>query len=162
MNMKIKIFKRLFLSDFCFYRFNSETRLTFVETLWSLSALETCLQQLLTRFKPEVINHRLWIHHFYPIIPILVNLEPVVIQKFIKSNGPKAFICRTVWRKEKNPFSWVITNKADFYSEDRLPEQQKYITNPNIMNTCTIVNTCRGKYVEETTPYIKNILKYLH
>jgi len=85
-----------------------------------------------------------------------------VIQKFIKSNGPKAFICRTVWRKDKNPFSWVITNKADFYSEDRLPEQQKYITNPNIMNTCTIVNTCRGKYVEETTPYIKNILKYLH
>lgn len=30
------------------------------------------------------------------------------------------------------------------------------------MNTCTIVNTCRGKYVEETTPYIKNIMKYLH
>lgn len=28
------------------------------------------------------------------------------------------------------------------------------------MNSCTIVNTCRGKYVDETIPYIKNILKY--
>ena len=28
------------------------------------------------------------------------------------------------------------------------------------MGSCTIVNTCRGKYVEETTPYIENIIKY--
>ncbi|KAL4442889.1 hypothetical protein ABPG74_010778 [Tetrahymena malaccensis] len=88
--------------------------------------------------------------------------EPTVIQKFIKSNGPKAFICRTVWRKDRNPYCWIITNKSDFYSEEKIPEQQKYITNPNIMNSCTIVNTCRGKYVDETVPYIKNILKYLH
>ena len=28
------------------------------------------------------------------------------------------------------------------------------------MGSCTLVNTCRGKYVEETVPYIENILKY--
>jgi len=50
------------------------------------------------------------------------SLEATVIQKFVKSNGPKAFICRTVWRKDKNPFCWIITNKADYYSEEKLPE----------------------------------------
>ena len=30
------------------------------------------------------------------------------------------------------------------------------------MNSCTIVNTCNGKYVDETLPYIKNILRYLN
>lgn len=29
------------------------------------------------------------------------------------------------------------------------------------MGSCTIVNTCRGKYVDETVPYIENILRYL-
>lgn len=36
------------------------------------------------------------------------------------------------------------------------------MTNPRVMGSCTIVNTCRGKYVEETVPYIQNILSYLH
>ena len=58
--------------------------------------------------------------------------ELCVIQKFVKSNGPKAFICRTVWRKEGNPFCWIITNKVDFYKEDNKPEVQRYITNPRI------------------------------
>lgn len=30
------------------------------------------------------------------------------------------------------------------------------------MGSCTIVNTCRGKYVDETIPYVKNIITYLH
>ena len=55
-----------------------------------------------------------------------------VIQKFVKSNGPKAFICRTVWRKDKNPFAWIITNKSDFFKEDAKSEVQKYITNPRV------------------------------
>ncbi|EGR32819.1 lmbr1-like conserved region family protein, putative, partial [Ichthyophthirius multifiliis] len=88
--------------------------------------------------------------------------ETTVIQKFIKSNGPKAFICRTVWRKGRNPYSWIITNKCDFYSEEKIPEYQKYITNVNVMNSCTIVHTCKGKYVDETIPYIHNILRYLY
>ena len=56
-----------------------------------------------------------------------------MLQKFIKSNGPKAFISRTVWRKDANSYSWIITNKADFFKEEDGPEIRRYITNPRIM-----------------------------
>lgn len=84
-----------------------------------------------------------------------------MIQKFIKSNGPKAFIVRTVWRNDRTPYSWIITNKHDFYTTAKIPEIQKYCTIPAIMNACQIVQTCRGKQVEETAPYLANIVKYL-
>lgn len=29
------------------------------------------------------------------------------------------------------------------------------------MNACTIVQTCRGKQIEETAPYLLNIVRYL-
>lgn len=87
--------------------------------------------------------------------------ETTVIQKFIKSNGPKAFICRTVWRKGKNAYSWIITNKYDYYSKEKVSDNDKYVTNVKNMGSCTIVQTCKGKFVDETTPYIENILRYL-
>lgn len=70
-------------------------------------------------------------------------------------------MCRSVWRKDKNPYCWIITNKEDFYKENSKNEISKYVTNPRKMGSCTIVNTSRGKYVEETTPYLKNIMTYL-
>jgi len=86
----------------------------------------------------------------------------VCVQKFVKSMGPKAFVCRTCWRRDKNPYVWVITNTKDFYNEDEnVPEHQQYITNANVMNSCTIVNSIRGRYIEETAPYIANIVKYV-
>jgi len=45
-----------------------------------------------------------------------------VIQKFVKSNGPKAFICRTCWRKNRNAYSWIITSKNDIYCEEKIPD----------------------------------------
>lgn len=42
-----------------------------------------------------------------------------------------------------------------------MPEIQKYCTMPKIMGSCTIVQTCRGKQVEETVPYLVNIVRYL-
>lgn len=44
--------------------------------------------------------------------------EVVVFQRFIKANGPKPFIVRTCWRKNKNSYSYIITNKKDYYCED--------------------------------------------
>ncbi|KRX09079.1 hypothetical protein PPERSA_01966 [Pseudocohnilembus persalinus] len=94
-----------------------------------------------------------------------------VIQKFVKANGPKAFICRTCWRKGQNPYSWIITNKSDFYPNDNIPnysskkgqlkDSQKYLVQPRQMGSATIVYTCRGNFVEQTVPYIQNILRYL-
>ncbi|CAK94850.1 unnamed protein product (macronuclear) [Paramecium tetraurelia] len=91
-------------------------------------------------------------------------MDMCVIQKFVKSNGPKAFICRTIWRKDKNPYCYIITNKEDFFSPSTNPktEMTKYATNVNLQNSCTIVNTCRGKYVDETVPYVKNLLTYIY
>jgi len=88
--------------------------------------------------------------------------DVICLQKFVKSIGPKAFICRTCWRKGKNSSVWVITNNKDFFSEEEnLTENQRYITNPKAMNSCTIVNSIRGRYVEETTPYVANLVKYI-
>ena len=86
-----------------------------------------------------------------------------VIQKFVKSNGPKAFICRTCWRKNGNSYSWIITNKHDFFSEENIQENLKFCTNARkVMNSCTMVNTCRGKHVEQTTPFLISIARYLN
>jgi LMBR1 domain-containing protein 1 len=63
-------------------------------------------------------------YYFFYIIP---KTELTVIQKFVKSNGPKAFVCRTCWRKGRNAYAWIITNRSDFYAEDRTPDTQKYI-----------------------------------
>lgn len=41
-------------------------------------------------------------------------------------------------------------------------ENLKFITNPKLMNSCSIVYTSRGKQVSETAPYLKNIEKYLN
>ncbi len=38
--------------------------------------------------------------------------ERVAIQKFVKSKGKKAFICRCVWSCDKPPYCFIITNKV--------------------------------------------------
>ena len=43
-----------------------------------------------------------------------------------------------------------------------MSENEKYITDVSQMNSCTVVNTCKGKYVDETRPYIENIMEYLY
>lgn len=43
-----------------------------------------------------------------------VKGEITCIQKFIKSNGPKAYICRTIWKKSGSTVAWIITNKIGF------------------------------------------------
>jgi LMBR1 domain-containing protein 1 len=88
--------------------------------------------------------------------------ELLCLQRYIKSIGPKAFIVRTCWRKERNPYVWIITNKNDYFSKDRkVPENQRFITNVHAMGSCSIVHSIRGRYVEETLPYIKNIIKFV-
>ncbi len=38
--------------------------------------------------------------------------ERIAIQKFVKCKGKKAFICRSVWTRDKQPFCYIITNNA--------------------------------------------------
>jgi hypothetical protein len=46
-----------------------------------------------------------------------------VIQKFVKSKGPNAFITRAIWRKNKPPSCYVITNKTSFFDPDKNKEE---------------------------------------
>lgn len=51
----------------------------------------------------------------------------------------------------------------DYYTELKdIKDSHKFITNPNLMNSCTIVYTSRGKQVQETAPYLRNIDKYFN
>ncbi len=37
----------------------------------------------------------------------------------------------------------------------------RYVTTPRLMGSCNIVKTNKGKYINETLPYMNNFLSYL-
>ena len=39
----------------------------------------------------------------------------VCIQRIVKSKGPKAFICRSVWRRHKPAYVYVLTNTVYYF-----------------------------------------------
>ena len=87
----------------------------------------------------------------------------VCCQRFIKSIGPKAFISRVCWRKNKSPYAWVISSKHQYFMDDhdKPPENQRFTTNVHQIGACSIVQASKGRYVDETVPYIINIVKYV-
>jgi len=42
----------------------------------------------------------------------------ITLQKYIKSHGKRAFLCRTVFSADGHPYCFLITNDMDFYDED--------------------------------------------
>jgi hypothetical protein len=42
----------------------------------------------------------------------LITLGTFALQKFIKCKGPKAFLCRTVFRRGKPSYVYILTNKV--------------------------------------------------
>jgi len=38
--------------------------------------------------------------------------NPSAFQTFVKCIGPKAFICRSVWRRQKPPYVYLLTNRV--------------------------------------------------
>lgn len=85
-----------------------------------------------------------------------------VIQRYVKCIGSKAFIVRTCWSKNGSSNCFIITNKSSYYEYDNTPELQKYLVNPKVYGSCSIVETRNGKHLEETLPYLQNIVKYMH
>jgi hypothetical protein len=78
------------------------------------------------------------------------NSEMFVIQKFVKSKGPNAFVIRSHYRKNKPPHCFVITNKKSFFDTDtNIDEHEKYITNVKKPLSCSIVHSKGGKVSEE-------------
>ena len=78
------------------------------------------------------------------------NSEIFIIQKFVKSKGPNAFIVRAFYRKSKPPQCYVITNKTSFFDPNTaLDEHDKYMTNVKKSLSCSIVHSKGGKVSEE-------------
>jgi LMBR1 domain-containing protein 1 len=78
------------------------------------------------------------------------NSEICVIQKFVKSKGPNAFITRAHYRKNKPPQCYVITNRTSFFDTNpALEEHEKFMTNIKKPLSCSIVHSKGGKVSEE-------------
>ena len=50
----------------------------------------------------------------------------VVLQKFVKSHGERAFFCRTVYQAASNSYCFLITNKVT-YDDPQAQELRKFV-----------------------------------
>jgi LMBR1 domain-containing protein 1 len=86
--------------------------------------------------------------------------NPCVLQKFVKCNGPVPFVCRAVYRKDAKASAYILTNKAHF--KDQLVDPSKrFLTTVEVKDSCTVVQISSGKYLEQTLPLLKDIVKFL-
>ena len=84
----------------------------------------------------------------------------IAIQRFIKCRGPKAFVCRSVWRRNKPAYIYILTNKANFH--DNIKNQNlKYVVNSREPSSYFAFYSTSGKHLEETLYYMNNIVKFI-
>lgn len=87
-------------------------------------------------------------------------LTPSVLQRYVKCRGPKAFLCRSVYRNNKPPYVYIFTNKHG-YSENLLNQNTKFLINSTVTDSYYLFYSNSGKHLEETSFYMKNIVKYI-
>jgi hypothetical protein len=90
--------------------------------------------------------------------------QVICIQKYVKSHGNHAFICRTVYSKNAQSHCFLITNKPSYFDEE-IPENKRYlVTNTHSHVTskkATIVRSSTGCNLFETLPFLKEIVRYM-
>lgn len=64
--------------------------------------------------------------------------DVTVLQRYVRSKGPKAFICRSVWRRGSNALAWLITNKHDL-NDNSIPEADRLMASGSKRFSCTII-----------------------
>ena len=84
----------------------------------------------------------------------------MAIQRYIKCRGPKAFVCRSVWRRDKPPYIYILTNKAN-YHDDIKNQYLKYVINSKEVDSYFAFYSTSGKHLEETMFYMNNIVKFI-
>ncbi len=84
----------------------------------------------------------------------------MAIQRFIKCRGPKAFVCRSVWRRDKPPYIYILTNKAN-YHDDVKNQYLKYVINSKDLDSYFAFYSTSGKHLDETMFYMNNIVKFI-
>ncbi|CAM6004636.1 unnamed protein product [Sphagnum balticum] len=89
--------------------------------------------------------------------------QVIGLQKYVKSHGAHAFICRTVFRSETSSHCFLITNRVAF-DEEEVPEPRRLlVTNPEQNNSKkpTIVKATQGRHLRETLGYLKEVVTFL-
>ena len=84
----------------------------------------------------------------------------MAIQRYIKCRGPKAFVCRSVWRRNKPPYIYILTNKAN-YHDDVKNQYLKYVIHSKDVDSYCAFYSTSGKHLEETMLYMNNIVKFI-
>ena len=84
----------------------------------------------------------------------------MAIQRYIKCRGPKAFVCRSVWRRDKPPYLYILTNKANYHDEVK-NQNLKYVVNSRETSSYSAFYSKSGKHLEETMFYMNNIVKFI-
>ena len=85
----------------------------------------------------------------------------IAIQRFVKCRGPRAFLCRSVWRRDKPPYVYILTNKANYLDDEIKNQYLKYVINTKEQNTYSAFYSSSGKHLEETMSYMNNIVKFI-
>jgi LMBR1 domain-containing protein 1 len=80
------------------------------------------------------------------------------LQRFVKSNGPQAFLCRTIYCKNESSTCFLITNKKTFFDKEEL-EIKKLVARPK--DRCTIVKSKQGKNLSDTKSTLERIMQFL-
>ena len=85
----------------------------------------------------------------------------IAIQRFVKCRGPRAFLCRSVWRRDKPPYVYILTNKANYLDDEIKNQYLKYVINTKEQNSYSAFYSSSGKHLEETMAYMNNIVKFI-
>ena len=85
----------------------------------------------------------------------------IAIQRFVKCRGPRAFLCRSVWRRDKPPYVYILTNKANYLDDEVKNQYLKYVINSKEQGSYSAFYSSSGKHLEETMAYMNNIVKFI-
>jgi len=87
-----------------------------------------------------------------------------VIQRYVKPKGRRAFINRSVWRRDGKNYAWIITNKINFNGKEEKEKKQleynSYCTNVKLMSSSSIIQIKKGKILDDTIFFLENMVKY--
>ncbi len=89
------------------------------------------------------------------------NIDQFVIQSFIKCKGPKAFVCRTVWRKEKKPYLYILSSKTSYSDVTQKHDNLRFIIDSNKPDCYHSFCAASGRHLDETMIYMNGIVRFI-
>jgi len=112
--------------------------------------------------KNRLVENRLELLNYDDLERSLIskNSSQFAIQRFVKCRGPKAFICRTVWKRNKTSNVYILTNKLN-YNDSSMNNMTKLVVNSKLKNSYDVFYSTSGRHLQETMKYMNNIVKFI-